>query len=80
MCTVNCTRTLKNPMGNDVVVTFDNIGLPSIQGMQILCARRPEEVVDDMEAWDAERLALMALGFEIIEMQNAIIIFEPTRS
>jgi hypothetical protein len=45
------------------------------EGMQIICARRPEEALADGEAWNAERSALLSLGFEIIEMQNAIIIF-----
>ena len=76
MESVNCTRILKNAQGQDVEVTFDNIGIPNMRGKSLFCARCPEEAAADGEAWEAEKLALIALGFEIIQCENAILIFE----
>lgn len=71
----NCVVVLTNVLGNPVTVRFDDIGIPSMDGMEIVCVRRPEDALADGDAWTAERTAMCLLGFEIIELQNAILIF-----
>jgi hypothetical protein len=35
----NCTRNIMNTDGRSVEVNFDNIGIPSVIGMTLICAR-----------------------------------------
>jgi hypothetical protein len=72
---VDCTRRVADARGDLVDVSFDKKGVPSIQGMRLLCARRPEEAAADGEAWEAEKEAMLILGLIILEFENAILIF-----
>lgn len=73
----NCVRQMRNSNGDEVTIQFDDIGIPAMEGMALACARTPEEAAMDGEAWFAERRALSILGFQIVELQNAILIFMP---
>jgi hypothetical protein len=72
----NCVRGLRSATGKIFQVHFDAIGIPSIEGRTLLCARPIKDVyVGGIDAWEAESRALAALGMVVIKMANAIIIF-----
>lgn len=73
----SCTKHLATMHGDPMTVTFDSVGIPSIDGMKILCLRSSQEVLDDGGAWPCEAAALNALGFKIMEFGNCVVIFEP---
>ena len=73
----NCSQVFETLAGEPVAVTFDDEGMPSIDGMTILYGRHPTEVALDGEAWIHEAMALHLLGMKIIDFDNIVVIFKP---
>ncbi len=73
----SCSQNFVTMHGEPIKVTFDKDGMPSVEGMEVACARDPEEARRDGMAWISEAEALNCLGFKIVSFGNAILIFNP---
>lgn len=73
----SCTQYLATIHGDPMTITFDSVGIPTVEGMEILCLRSTQEILDRGSEWACEAATLNARGFRIVEFGNCFVIFQP---
>ena len=74
----DCTQQVESFTGKSVSITFDHIGMPSLEGYTVACPRTIADCESDGIAWQSEATTLeLHYGFIIVTFGNVEVLFQP---